>query len=390
MKRFMTICALAFAAIMTAMPVMAQEANEKGYYPIPYTFIGVQGGVQNTLNNNYNNWKTFTPTAALSIGHFFSPKVGVRANFNGIWNKEAASSVISPETRYYNFNYLTSNIDVMENLCAAFGIKETYPVNVYLIGGVGLYHAWNNDEAKGLYENNPCYTINNPYSLKRNAFNGRVGLQIEANLCKNVAFNIEGTYNLHVGDNKRFARDNQEIILLAGLTFKFGYRKVHAEVVEPEPEPIYETVVDTTWYDDVTYNDVKKDGNIDKRIFYALCESDINADEPQIKEVAEFLKEVENGEVVITAYADKGTGNPRLNMQYSKDRALKTKKALIANGVDEKMIKTTEWKGDTVQPYPNDNDKNRVCIITGHGVYVQKEKVVTRKFKTSERKVRVN
>jgi hypothetical protein len=48
------------------------------------------------------------------------------------------------------------------------------------------------------------------------------------------------------------------------------------------------------------------------------------------------------------------------------------------------MIKSVEWKGDTVQPYPNDNDKNRLSVITGHGVYTDKEKVVTKKFRTKE------
>jgi len=71
-------------------------------------------------------------------------------------------------------------------------------------------------------------------------------------------------------------------------------------------------------------------------------------------------------------------------MGYSKKRAESTKKALIEKGVDPNMIKSVEWKGDTVQPYPNDNDKNRLSVITGHGVYTDKEKVVTKKFRTKE------
>ena len=55
-----------------------------------------------------------------------------------------------------------------------------------------------------------------------------------------------------------------------------------------------------------------------------------------------------------------------------------------------KDIITMDFKGDTVQPFPNDNDKNRVVIITAEGTEKTKEKVVTKKFRTKERKVRVN
>ena len=152
---------------------------------------------------------------------------------------------------------------------------------------------------------------------------------------------------------------------------------------------MWETRIDTTWYDDVTYKDVVKPGDIDKRIFFEIRESDVASTDAQIEAVAKFLREVKDAEITITAYADRGTGNPEINMGYSQQRAEKTKAALIAKGVDPSIIKRVEWKGDTVQPYPEDNDKNRVSIITGHGVYKQQEKVVNRKFKTQEVRYRV-
>ena len=392
MKSFIKLFSVAIAAAFFSAPAMAQENTELNYKPFPHMFIGVQGGVQTTLTN-YDNSKLITPTASLSVGGWFTPVVGARLHVNGMWNEGGYRYYDNTGSKVdlgkYDYKYITTDLDLMVNLVTLFGKKDYYPVNLYLIGGIGLNTAWDNDEALAMNSAMPL-----AWDGTRFSHNARIGAQVDVNLCKNVSLNLEVAAN-SLSDrynSKINSKDDWQLTAQLGLAFKFGYKKPAPApvVVEPEPEPIYETVIDTTWYDDITYKDVKKEGDIDKRIFYAICESDINADEPQIKEVAEFLKEVENGEVVITAYADKGTGNPRLNMQYSKDRALKTKKALIANGVDEKMIKTTEWKGDTVQPYPNDNDKNRVCIITGHGVYVQKEKVVTRKFKTSERKVRVN
>ena len=124
-------------------------------------------------------------------------------------------------------------------------------------------------------------------------------------------------------------------------------------------------------------------------IFFGLKSDGVNQDDAQITAVANFLKGVKNGEITITSYADKGTGNSKSNMNFSKKRAENTKNALIKKGVDPKMIKSVEWKGDTVQPYPNDNDKNRLSVITAHGVYTDKEKVVTKKFRTKEVRYRV-
>lgn len=384
MRKLTKIAAFLFALVFSTS-VYAQE-SEREYEPAPYTFVGVQGGVQNTLHGDYNNWKTFTPTAALSIGHFFTPQIGLRLNLNGAWSKGCASTLMGNETGYYKYNYLTTSADVLVNLCTLIGKKDYYPVNVYLIGGLGYYRAWNNDEALRMSTEDPIYRLYDTDVDKRNAFNGRLGLQLEFNICRNVAFNIEGSYNLHVGQSKSFAPDNRQLLLFAGFNFKFGHKKV---VKEKPIEPIYTTVIDTIWYNEDSYEDVYKDGNIDRRIFFDVRESDVENTDAQLAAVAEFLKGVQQGEITITAYADKGTGNPKLNMEYSKLRAKKTQEVLIGLGVDHTIIKSVDWKGDTVQPYPEDNDKNRVCIITGHGVYKHQKKVTNRKFRTEERKVRV-
>ena len=90
----------------------------------------------------------------------------------------------------------------------------------------------------------------------------------------------------------------------------------------------------------------------------------------------------------VVGYADKGTGNPKINMEYSKLRAEKAVKALKDAGIDGSLI-SMDYKGDTVQPFA-DNDKNRVVIITAQGTEKTKEKVVTKKFRTKEVRERVN
>ncbi len=369
------------AVSLVALGSLTANAGEvadggKDYKPFPHMFVGIQGGAQTTFTN-YDQLKLITPTASVYFGSWFTPVVGARLHVNGIWNKGGYDDCVVPDFKY-RYKYVTTDIDLMLNLCTLFGKKDYYPVNAYLIGGVGLNYAWNNDDA---YANK----IAMPMAWKDNrlSHNARVGAAVDVNLCKHWSMNLEvaanslnDRYNSKVCD-----KDDWSLTAQIGLTYKFGFKKKKAAA---EPDPVWESRIDTVWYDNVKYKNVTADRDIKKEIFFAIRESDVATEDAQIAAVAKFLKGVKNGEIVITAYADRGTGNPKINMEYSRLRAEKTRKALIEKGVDPSIIKSVEWKGDTVQPYPDDNDKNRVSIITGHGIYTDKEKVVTKKFRTKE------
>lgn len=370
------------------MPVWSQEDyEENGHALPPYNFIGVQGGVQNTFNNKFNNWKTFTPTATLSFGRWFNPVVGARVGINGAWAKSGVNYLLpGQEVGYYNYNYLTPNADVLVNLCTLFGKKNWYPVNVIFIGGLGANYAFEQTgrcEEKALgstmlyYEND-----------KRWAFNGRVGLGLDIPLCKNVSFNIEADLNArYAGKKEVFNNDILQMTLQAGFNFKFGYKKAKV-APEPEPEPVYATRIDTIWYDDVKYEDKNVAEKAQWNIYYQINKSDLPDAAKEIQSAIDFVKSHKGTKIIVTGYADKETGYPRLNLELSKQRALKVQKALIEGGVPADAI-TIDYKGDTVQPFA-ENDRNRVSIITLDGQGTQKERVVTKKFRTKEVHERVN
>ena len=86
------------------------------------------------------------------------------------------------------------------------------------------------------------------------------------------------------------------------------------------------------------------------------------------KEVSEFMKKNPDSKVMIVGYADKGTGNARLNKMYAAKRAETFKKDLVEKyGCNADNI-VIDSKGDTVQPFPEENDKNRCVIIDAEGV----------------------
>ena len=72
------------------------------------------------------------------------------------------------------------------------------------------------------------------------------------------------------------------------------------------------------------------------------------------------MKEHSNAKVSLCGYADKQTGNARINERLSKERAEAVAEALKAQGIAESRI-TVDYKGDTAQPFGT-AEENRVTI----------------------------
>jgi outer membrane protein OmpA-like peptidoglycan-associated protein len=91
-----------------------------------------------------------------------------------------------------------------------------------------------------------------------------------------------------------------------------------------------------------------------------------------MEQVAQFVKANKNVKITIVGYADKGTGNPRINSVYAAKRAEQFKQDLVSKYNVDASIITIDSKGDTVQPF-EENDKNRCVIIDAAGIKVIKE-----------------
>lgn len=380
----MTAIKKMFAFVLLAagitIPAMAQEsaADERDYKPFPHMFVGIQGGAQTTFTN-YDNSKLITPTTALSFGGWFTPVVGARLHVSGLWNKGGFKS--STENFKYDYKYATTDLDLMLNLVTLFGKKDCYPVNLYLIGGIGLNYAWDNDDAY-------AHKALMPQAYKKDLFshNARVGAQLDVNLHKNVSLNLEVDANSLADrfNSKCNRTDDWQLTGSIGLTFKFGYKKA-----KKAPAPVAEewaTRTDTIWYDDVIESARVEDGKMTWNVFYPINKSDFKA-EAQLKAIGEFLKDHRECKVDIKSYADKGTGTPAINKRLAAERAAKAVKALIDAGVPKSAITSSSY-GDTVQPF-SENDKNRVSIIVANGLKDIKDKQSVKKFRTKEVRYRV-
>ena len=364
------VALLAAALLTTGFSAQAQSTSENEL-KYPYAFIGIQGGGQTTFTN-YNNWELITPTASMYVGVHFTPVIATRLHFNGIWNKSGISK--DDIDAKYNYKYLTSDLDLMINMVNLL-YKKPHKLNAYLIGGVGLNYAWNNDDTPALRK-----YISTSDSRNRLSHNFRVGAMLDLSVARNWSVNLEVAGNsLSDRFNSKVQKRNDDWQLTAqlGVTYKFGLRhkvkenpnsniivapvtigtdtetasaNTNVEIDKPEPAPVPAPVP------------VEKD--ITRNIFFAIRQAEVTpAEQTKVKEVADWLKEHPSAKVTVTGHADKNTGTKAINARLAKQRAeavtaLLTKKY----GIDASRITTTS-KGDTVQPFPNDNEKNRVTVV---------------------------
>ena len=360
-KRLMTLAA---SLLLMGGTAVAQDQNWQSF-----SYVEAQGGLQLTSTNAPMD-KLMMPTAALSFGHYFTPVVGARLHVNA-WQSKSGFKDLD---QYYKWKYVTPSVDLLLNLSNLLGQNQDRALNVILLGGVGLNYAWDNDELKDL--GIAPQRIPLAWDDNRLSHNLRAGLRLETNMSKPLGISLEvnansldDRFNSKIND-----ADDWQFTAMLGLNFRFGYKgKKHI--------PVTRQIEESVWEDVPVVKKVKKQEpymaeepvTLHKEVFYDIRVSD-NVDPSVIQaEVAKFMKENPDSKVYIVGYADKGTGNARLNKMYAERRAETFKKDLIEkHGVNSDML-VVDSKGDTVQPFPDNNDKNRCVIIDATGkVKVQK------------------
>lgn len=355
------IIATAVMALLAGGTIVAQGHMKS------YSYVEAQGGVQMTATDAKMT-KLLTPTGALSFGHYFTPVVGARLHFNG----PQAKSGFAGLDQYYKWNYVTTSADLLVNLTTLFTKNYANPLNVILLGGVGLNYAWDNDELKDLQLNPTVVPL--AWDDNRLFHNLRAGLRLETNVTKPIGVSLELAAN-SLDDrfnSKTNDRDDWMFTAMVGLSFRFGYRdQKPTKVVRQVEDEVWVDVPDTIIVKEKRPIVTEEQKKIEEVIFFKIRESDTNAAEgveKAIKDVADLMKTSEDAVFTVTGYADKGTGNAKLNKMYAEKRAVDvTNKLINEHGLSADRIKS-DSKGDTVQPF-EDNDKNRCVIITGEGTF---------------------
>ena len=326
----------------------------------PHWFMQVQAGAAHTVGEA-DFTDLISPAAAVNVGYKFAPIFGVRLGVSG-W--QAKAGWVTP-SQTYQYKYLQGNLDLMADLSTLFcGFNPKRVFNGYIFGGVGLNHAFDNDEANAL--DTRSHELEYLWQDKQNLVAGRFGLGCDLRLNDRLAINIEGNANVLSDkfNSKKAGNCDWQFNVLVGLNIKLGksYKKTAPVYYEPEPiveQPKPQPVVKQPEPEPVAVVVEPMKQNI----FFALNSALLQKDQQsKIDAMVAYMEKYPASKVAITGYADKETGNPRINMTLSEKRAKIVADALKDKGIAPDRI-VTDFKGDTVQPFrvPEEN-RVSVCI----------------------------
>ena len=378
MKSYKYLLATAVLASL-GMNSMAQatytdkDGNE--YQFKKHAFLDIQGGAQYTLGEAKFG-DLISPNVQLGLGYQFSPVFGMRLQANGWqskggWSGFRANPGETPYNATYKFKYMAPGVDFMFNLSNLFcGWNPNRVLNVTAFLGGGANIAWDNDEVNELaatMKKTSAYNLEYLWDGTKVRPYGRAGLELAFKVSKSVSLMLEGNANITSDkyNSKKAGNPDWYFNALAGLRINLGksYTKKVKPVEEPAPAPAPKQEYVAPKPEPKPAPVEKKVEEIRRDIFFTINSYKIApAEEAKIREVVDFLGKTPEAKVVVTGYADKGTGNDRINDRIAAKRAAAVVWMLEKRyGIPAERI-TEDSKGARVQPFA-ENNMNRVSIM---------------------------
>lgn len=350
-----------------------KDGNE--YQFKKHAFLDIQGGAQYTLGEAKFG-DLISPNVQLGLGYQFSPVFGMRLQANswqskGGWSGFRANPGETPYNATYKFKYVAPGVDFMFNLSNLFcGWNPNRVLNVTAFLGGGANIAWDNDEVNDMaanMKNTSAYNLEYLWDGTKVRPYGRAGLELAFKVSKSVSLMLEGNANITSDkyNSKKAGNPDWYFNALAGLRINLGksYTKKAKPVEEPAPAPAPKQEYVAPKPEPKPAPVEKKVEEIRRDIFFTINSYKIApAEEAKIREVVDFLGKNPEAKVVVTGYADKGTGNDRINDRIAAKRAAAVVWMLEkCYGIPAERI-TEDSKGARVQPFA-ENNMNRVSIM---------------------------
>ena len=373
--------ALAFVGLATSS--MAQDYNvvpTKKYSVATNSFwanwfISVGGQYQASYSSEEVKGLKFDPFQKargefgfnVAVGKWFTPGLGLRTKFEGVW----ADRVIS-ENNHKTYNYWNIHEDVMFNLSNIFcGYNEKRVWNFIPYAGIGVVHSMTDHNYDISYQagllNN--FRLSNHLSafvdVYANAWEGTVDKATKYGVVDNWA-NYKKSRARHWDKNLGVA---------VGLTYNLGksnWDKVpdvdalmamNKEQMDALNASLKEQQDENARLRDMLANQPKGGETITKTevqtvttaqsVFFNLGSSKIASrkDLVNVKELADYAKQ-NNSTIVVTGYADSKTGSATLNQKLSQNRANTVADELVKMGVSRSNIETVTAGGvNTLNPF---------------------------------------
>ena len=378
MKTIKTL--LAGALMLFSASAMAQATYEAAdgtkYEFQKHAFLNLEAGAQYTLGEAKFS-KLISPNIQIGLGYQFTPVFGARIQANawqskGGWNGFRTQIGAAPYTNDYKWKYVAPGIDFMFNLSNLFcGWNPNRVFNLTAFVGGGANIAWGNGEANDIANSlksaASSYLMEYVWDGSKVRLFGRGGLEAAFKLSDAVALTIEGNANI-LSDKYNSKKAEKKMKAdwyfnaLIGLKINLGktYNKILPPPPAPEPEP--EPIVEPEPEPAPAPAPAPVIEPIRRDVFFLINKTEIRAEEAQkVKDIADYMAKYPESKVVVTGYADAGTGNDKINDRLAAGRADAVVKSLVNDyGIAQDRI-TYDSKGSRVQPFA-ENDLNRVTI----------------------------
>ena len=375
MKTLMAGMLLMFAASANAQATY-EAADGTKYEFQKHAFLNIEAGAQYTLGEAKFS-KLLSPNIQLGLGYQFTPVFGARIQANawqskGGWNGFRTQVGAEPYTNDFKYKYVAPGLDFMfnlSNLLCGWNPNRVFNLTAFVGGGANI--AWGNDEANDIaknLQNLNAYNLEYLWDGSKVRLFGRGGLEAAFRLSDAVALTVEGNANIlsdkynsknHSGGKMKA---DWYFNALVGLKINLGktYNKILPPPPAPEPEP--EPIVEPEPEPAPAPAPAPVIEPIRRDVFFLINKTEIRTEEAQkVKDIADYMAKYPESKVVVTGYADAGTGNDKINDRLAAGRADAVVKSLVNDyGIAQDRI-TYDSKGSRVQPFA-ENDLNRVTI----------------------------
>ena len=364
MKKFLAV--LAFAGI--SMSGFAQDVTPTQQYSVAtnsfwsnwFVEVGADwnawySGEEHGQNFATSPFKKFRSNAGASVavGKWFTPGLGLRTKVQGFWGKR----VWDPETETKgSFNrYWVVNEQVMFNLSnLLLGYNENRVWNVIPFAGGGFGRTMTHN----LYSMDLCVGLQSTWKVAK-----KVNVYLEAGWNR-FESDIDGGYS---GGERGWDSHDNNLYAEIGLTFKLGkstWKKtpdvdainaLHQSELDAlnaklndanaENERLKDMLANQKPVEVVTPKTVKEFVTTPVSVFFDINKTNVASqyDLVNVRALAKYAI-ANNSNLLVSGYADKATGNEKINQKLSEGRAETVAGELVKMGVNRSNI-TTKGNG---------------------------------------------
>ncbi len=303
----------------------------------------------------------------LEIGRWNSPNWGARVVIDGGSIKHVNPAALAETT------WIGGHVDLMYNIINAWGSYN--PDRVYSLipyVGIGYMHGLDEDWSN-VYDRALTYNaglINNFQLSKSVALFLEIGMRIADHsfdgapadgITEKIGYDgiLTGKAGIKFGLGGKQDFTPAELMdynLINDLNSQINRLRAENEELRLRPESCPECPeVEPTVINEAVY--------VPNVVFFRINSAKIDkGQQVSVHNTAEYMKANPDAKVNIVAYADAQTGTPEYNFALSEKRARAVADALTNDyAIDSDRI-SIDWKGDTEQPYA-ENDWNRVAIF---------------------------